>query len=111
MALPATEAKVSLREAFDPDKPSNPAVTTTVETLGTGQEALAVGGQRYECTWVKNRVTHATRPTAKAPPTASVVVAKKWTSKDVPLSGLVKSEIEVAGQTTVTELTGFGRGQ
>src|SRR5262245_14721187 len=30
MALPATEAKVSLKEPFEPDKPSNPAVTTTV---------------------------------------------------------------------------------
>jgi hypothetical protein len=40
-----------------------------------------------------------------------VVVAKKRTSKDVPLSGLVKSEVQVAGRTTVTELTGFGRGK
>jgi hypothetical protein len=76
-ALPATEPKISLKEPFDPDKPSNPGVKTTVETLGTGTEALAVGGKRYECTWVKNRVTHATNSTANAQATTSVVVAKK----------------------------------
>ena len=40
-----------------------------------------------------------------------MVAAKKSTSKDVPLSGLVKSEVELAGRSTVTELTGFGRGK
>lgn len=111
MALPATEVKVNLREQFDPDKPSRPDVKTTIEKLGTGKEALDVGDKRYECTWVKNRVTQVSGPTANAPATTSVSVAKKWTSKDVPLSGMVKSEVEVAGQTTLTELTGFGRGK
>jgi hypothetical protein len=111
MDQPATEVKVSLKEPFDPDKPSSTNVKTTIERLGSGEETLAVGGQRFACTWVRNRVTQTITHPSNATTTTSVSAARKWTSKDVPLSGLVKSEVEVAGQTTVTELTGFGRGK
>jgi hypothetical protein len=109
--LPATETKINLKEPWDPDKQASLDVTTEVQKLGSGKETLTVAGKRYECEWVKNKTTHTSKATPTAPAATTVIIMKTWTCKDVPLGGAVKTETELAGQTNVMELTGFGRGK
>ena len=47
--------------------------------------------------------------TSFAPPVD--LVRKRWVSKEVPLDGEVKAQIDFSGHTVGWELTGFGRGK
>src|SRR5262249_49864662 len=107
-AGPPIEQAVDLRGPWPPpEKPGKkPAMTTKVETLGSGQETLTVAGKRYECEWTRQRTTVTPE---QGPPI--VIVTKVWWCKDVPLGGAVRSETETGGRTSVAELTGFGRGK
>jgi hypothetical protein len=111
MSQPPTEVKINLKEPFDPNKQNAPDVTTTVEKQGSGKETLTIGGKKYDCDWEKTKMTHTQKAAAGTPAQTMVVVTKTWTCKDVPLGGVVKTEMEMLGQTTVTELTGSGRGR
>jgi hypothetical protein len=111
MSQPPTEVKINLKEPFDPNKQNTPDVTTTVEKQGSGKETLTIAGKKYDCEWEKNKMTHTQKAAAGTPAMSTVVVTKTWTCKDVPLGGVVKTEMEMLGQTTVTELTGSGRGR
>jgi hypothetical protein len=109
MAMPASEQKIKLKETFDPAQPSqNDQVKSEVIKLGAGKETLTIAGKKYECEWSRTKVVSTTKT---QPPITTTMVMKTWTSKDVPLGGLVKSETEVNGMTTVMELTGSGRGK
>jgi predicted 3-demethylubiquinone-9 3-methyltransferase (glyoxalase superfamily) len=101
--LQATDQRVSLKEPFDPARMlQSPTVKSQITKLGEGDETLTVGGKKYKCTWVKNRVI--TEFNGQIIETNS----KIWISKDVPLGGLVRAETETAGATTMMELTGVG---
>jgi hypothetical protein len=82
--------------------------TTKVEVIGSGKETLAIGDKKYECEWRKTRITFPATKGKKDDPV--VIVRTRWVSKDVPLNGEVKSEIEIGGHTARWELAGWGRG-
>lgn len=81
-----------------------------VTPLGEGNETITVGGKSYSCRWAKVKVV-ATKPA----PIASTT--KVWSSKSVPVTGLVKMESEsvmtIGGNTMNTtmtmQLTGSGK--
>jgi hypothetical protein len=58
-----------------------------VTVLGEGDETITVDGKSYKCHWGKAKVV-ATKPMAMES------TVKAWSSKDVPVGGLVKMESE-----------------
>jgi len=101
-AVSTTETVIEL------DKPYDPTATTPnskVEKLGEGEESITVGGKTYATKWVKMKITMDNAGTKMESE------SKAWTSPDVPLGGLVKSEtvIKSMNMTTVMEMTGAGK--
>lgn len=91
------------------DEPVKPVESKT-EELEKGSETITAGGKSYACNWVKTKVV------IDNAQMKSTTVAKVWTSDDVPLGGLVKSEststmvmngAEIKSAATM-ELTGVG---
>jgi hypothetical protein len=103
MDLPAQEQKIDLTKKYDPNTGSIPgAGNAKVEKLGSGKETVEVGGKKYECEWVKSKVT------IDANGMKIESETKLWTSKSAPLSGLVKMESKLAQGGTTMELTDSG---
>jgi hypothetical protein len=103
MELPAQEHKIDLTKPFDPSAAAVPgAGNAKVEKLGSGKETLEIGGKKYECEWVKNKMT------IDANGMKIETETKVWTSKSVPLGGLVKMESKLAQGSSTMELTGSG---
>jgi hypothetical protein len=98
--VPAQKLKIDLTKPYDPTSEAKlpKGVAVKVEK-GAGTEKIMVGGKEYECTWVKFK-------TGKKNNETETTV---WTSKDVPLSGIVKREVKSSvGDTTTMELISFG---
>jgi len=105
---PPLDQFIDLKGPFPPVRKAEPKdeTKTDVEELGTGKETLTVGGKTYDCTWAKRKTTI----TFKGGITF-VSVTKGWNCPDVPLGGAVRMETEIQGKTSVTEMTGSGRGK
>jgi hypothetical protein len=73
-----------------------------VEKLDSGKETVEIGGKKYECDWVKNKLT------VDANGMKIETETKVWTSKSVPLGGLVKMESKLPQGSTSLELVETG---
>jgi hypothetical protein len=75
-----------------------------VDTDGDGNEKVKVGDKEYDCSWQELKVTSSSGAIAED--------VKVWQSKDVPLSGIVKIQLQfesrVEDAKTTLELTGWG---
>ena len=101
--LPAHEQKIDLTKPFDPSTAAMPgAGNAKVEKLGTGKETIEIGGKKYECEWVKTKMT------IDANGMKIESESKVWMSKSASLGGLVKMESKLAQGSTTMELTGSG---
>jgi len=106
--IPPQETKIMLNKPYDPY--AQGYTDAKVTTLGEGDETITVDGKSYTCHWAKVKVV-ATQPAA----VESTV--KVWSSKDVPLAGMVKMESDTVmtmkGTTMnskmTLKLTGSGR--
>jgi hypothetical protein len=81
------------------------------EVLGSGRETLTINGTKYECQWIKVRITTPGRASLTRPAAPTVLTVKGWESKQVPAGGSVRWEAEMDGKTVTWELTGCGRGK
>jgi hypothetical protein len=108
MQQPPQDVKIMLNQPYQPyTQGFSDAVVTN---LGEGNETITVGGKSYACHWTKVKVV-ATKPA----PVQST--SKVWSSKSVPVTGLVKMESEsvmtMGGNTMTTtmtmQLTGSGK--
>lgn len=105
---PPRDIKIMLDKPYEPFAQGLPDAVVT--TLGEGNETITVGGKSYDCHWVKAKVV-ATKPMAMESTT------KFWSSKDVPVNGMVRMESEAVmtidgkarNSTTSMQLTGSGR--
>jgi len=106
--MPPQDTKIMLDKPFDPYTQGNSDAKATI--LSEGDETIVVDGKSYKCHWAKVKVV-ATKPAV----IESTV--KSWSSKDVPLAGMVKMESEsvmtMEGTTmntkTTMKLVGSGR--
>lgn len=105
---PPVEQVIDLKGPYPPAAAKDPEdeTRTVVEKLGSGKETLTIGGTKYDCEWTKSRTTITFKGGKEF-----VSVSTVWHCKDVPLGGAVRTESVVNGQTHVTELSGFERGQ
>jgi hypothetical protein len=95
------DLKISLQMPYQPYMPVG-ETDATATRLKEGRETLTIRGKTYVCQWIQVKV-QATKPS----PTDCVT--KVWTSKDVPVTGVVKLESEssatVKGKTVTSKLT------
>jgi hypothetical protein len=100
---PAQTQKIDLTKPFD--------ITTAAtqgnkqgkfEKTGDGKEKVKVGGKTYECTWISGKVV------ADVNGQKLESEVKVWTSKDVPLAGLVKMDMKSNLINMQMELSGSG---
>ncbi len=104
MELPAQEQKIDLTKPFNPASGSVPGANNAkIEKLDSGKETIEVGGKKYECEWVKNKVT------VDAGGMKIESETKTWTSKSAPLAGLVKIESKMTQGGSTMELADSGR--
>lgn len=98
--IPPQDTKILLNQTYDPY--TQGYTDAKVTRLGEGDETVSVGGKSYKCHWEKVKVV-ATRPAAVES------TFKLWSSKDVPLSGMVKMESDsvmtMGTQTMNTKMT------
>jgi len=108
--LPTSEQRIFFNKPFEPYNTDAKITDAVVTPMGTGNETLTVGEKTYACQWSKVHIV-ATKPM----PMDSIT--KVWSSKSVPMSGVVKMETDttmkmgdksVATKMTM-ELTGFGK--
>jgi hypothetical protein len=105
--MPPHDSKIMFDKPYDPYTQGNTDAKVTV--LGEGDETITVDGKSYPCHWGKARVV-ATKPVAMES------TVKAWTSKDVPVGGMVKMEGEsvmtmegrTMNSTMTMRLTGSG---
>lgn len=108
MQQPPQDVKIMLNQPYQPHAEGFPDAVVT--PLGEGTETITVGGKSYASRWTKVKVV-ATKPA----PVQST--SKVWSSKSVPVTGLVKMESEsvmtMGGNTMKTtmtmQLTGSGK--
>ena len=101
--FPPQEHKIDLTKPFDPSTVGAPgAANAKVEKLDSGKETIEVAGKKYECEWVKKKMT------IDANGMKIESESKVWTSKSAPLGGMVKMETKLAQGSTTMELTGSG---
>jgi predicted NodU family carbamoyl transferase len=106
--MPPHDTKIMLNQPYQPFTQAD--TDAKVTTLGEGDETITVDGKSYKCHWAKAKVV-ATKPAQMES------TMKAWSSKDVPLAGMVKMESEsvmtMQGTTMNTKmtmkLTGSGR--
>jgi hypothetical protein len=79
-----------------------------VELAGSGKETLTTCDKKHECEWRKTRITFPATKDKKDDPI--VIVRTRWASKDVPLNGEAKTQVEIGGHSARWELAGWGRG-
>lgn len=98
--MPAQDSKIMLNQPYEPYKQG--FTDAVVTPLGEGNETITVGGKPYACHWAKVKVV-ATKPTAVE---ATTTV---WSSKDVPVSGMVRmvteSTMKMEGKAMNTKMT------
>ena len=105
--LPAQTQKIDLTKPYDPAATAAAAANLPKGTdvkveKGDGAEKITVGGKQYECTWMKAKAT------LKFGNMSIESDMKIWTSKDGPLSGMVKMESKSQVANMTMELTGSG---
>ncbi len=104
MKLPPRDIKVRLDVPYDPiNSLTQASKNAKAEKLEDGDETLEVDNKSLKCQWVKMKIT------VDVSGQKFESISKIWTSKDIPVGGLVKMETEVAGQKVVMILTGFGK--
>lgn len=97
---------VKLNEKYDPRKMQMAGADVEVKELGAGEEELDINGKKLKTKWAQYEVT------GKANGQPFNSKGKSWTSTEVPLGGMVKTESELKGMGTTTMiLKDFGRGQ
>jgi hypothetical protein len=102
-AAPAQKIKVDLTKSYDPIISANLKQNNTkIEKIGSGSEKVKVGGKEIETKWTKQRATTTVNDMKV------VTETKMWTSKDEPVSGLVKMESTTMGSTSTVELVNSG---
>ena len=98
--MPPQETKIMLDQPYQPFAQRDSDAKVTI--LGEGDETITVDGKSYKCHWAKARVV-VTKPVAMES------TSKVWTSKEVPLSGMVKMEgdsvMTMQGTTMSTKMT------
>src|SRR5262245_37365354 len=102
MDLPAQEQKIDLTKPFDPSSSAVPGGKAKVEKMESGKETIEVDGKKYECEWVKSKVT------VEANGMKIESESKVWMSKQAPLSGMVKMESKLQQGSMTVELSGSG---
>jgi len=108
--MPASEQKILFNKPYEPYNLDEKMTDAVVTPMGTGSETLTVGEKTYACQWSKVHIV-ATKPM----PMDSIT--KVWTTKGVPMSGVVKMETDTTmkmGEKSMAtkmtmELTGFGK--
>jgi hypothetical protein len=113
--MPAKEQKVPLDQLTDPTRtitggpaglaPARVKPKVDVKKVEEADEKITVGGKEYACKRLKLQTT------AELKGKTIESVRTVWVSKDVPLSGMVKTVSETGGIRTMMELTGSGRGK
>jgi hypothetical protein len=97
------EQKISLKDPYDPVKAmQQQGVKGDIKKGKTGEEKIKIGTKEYSCRWEESEVT------AEVMGQKIASKIKVWTSKDVPLGGMVKMETEVMGIKMTMEMTGSG---
>lgn len=102
------ETKIDLTKKFVPGETGLPSGTKApkIEQNGSGDEKVTVGAKTYDAHWTAYKMA------MEVGPLKMNMNVKTWTSKDVPLEGMVKSEMSGDnGMKTTVELVGSGRGQ
>jgi hypothetical protein len=97
-----TQFTVDLTKKFDPYTTGVKDAKVEVKELEKGEETITVGGKALKANWVKFE----TSGTANG--MAFNTKGKAWSSPEVPLNGLIKSETELMGMKQVMELKDFG---
>jgi len=98
--MPPQETKIMLDTPYQPFVQGNSDAKVTL--LGEGEETITVDGKSYQCHWAKAKVV-ATKPAAIES------TSQAWSSKDVPLGGMVKMESDsvmtMNGKTMKSKMT------
>jgi hypothetical protein len=108
MEVPGQENKIDLTKPYDPNSTANlpKGDEVKIEKISDGKEKIKVGDKEYECTWTNSKMK------GKANGVELDAEVKVWTSKSVPLGGMVKTEMKatIAGMamTTTMELSETG---
>jgi hypothetical protein len=104
--VPSKEMKIDLTKPYDPVRAAlQDGKNGKFEKSGEGKETVTLGGKAYACTWLAGKVT------AEVDGMKINAQVKMWFSKSVPLSGLVKMEMNSPSSKMVMELTGSGNGK
>lgn len=108
----APDIEIDLAKPFDPTVAILPSgAAGRFDKVDSGKEKLKVGGSEYETSWIKMKLT------TKRGNLDVEETAKYWTSRSVPLGGLVRMEASrlvkraattVAESKVTLELTGSG---
>ncbi len=86
MSMPGgKEIKIALDQPYDPLTATQEGAQVTI--LAEGDETITVNGTSYACHWVQAKVV-------VTQPQAVEATSRIWTSKDVPVGGLVRMESE-----------------
>ena len=95
-----------LNEKYDPRAPMQGKGDATFKELDKGEETITVGGKTMKTSWTSFETSYsagANKVTTKG---------KAWVCPDVPLGGMVKTEMDMGamGKSNM-ELVDFGRGK
>jgi hypothetical protein len=101
MDILVPEVKIDLTKPYDPfTAPNLPkGAEARAEVVGEGAEKVKVGDKEYDCVWRKVKLT------GKAADAGFTGEGKVWTSKAVPISGVVKMEVSGASGNFKFSLT------
>ena len=103
MELPGGDQKIDLTKPYDPTKPMDPkSKDAKVEKLDEGKEKIKIGTKEYDCTWMKVKTV------SKVGGKENTSEVKVWTSKAVPLGGIVKMEMKSDSTNLSLELKESG---
>jgi hypothetical protein len=105
--LPTKKQTIDLAKPYDFAAMNNTGKTAKsadakTEKLGDGKEKVTVAGKQYNANWTK------TKTTAKAGGKSIETEIKVWTSKDAPLSGMIKMEVKSSYISMTMEMVGSG---
>ena len=97
-----TKMVIDLTKPYD-TAANTGAAKVEVKKLDSGKETITINDKKYECTWIKNKAT------IKVGDKEFTSETKAWICKDVPLNGVVRTEIISDLSNTIMEMTDFGR--
>jgi hypothetical protein len=100
--VPPQEQKIDLTKPYDPSKAAPGAENAKVEKVDSGKETLEIGGKKYECEWVKNKIA------ADVNGMKFESEVKIWLAKSAPLGGMVKMEMKSKQTDMTMEMTDSG---